>query len=122
VDAVFIIGLEKIEQLQAVHAAVKVPIFVGSAPASLKRDDLAAAGARILLQATSPWQPMVKAVPTSTRTYSAAAPRLTSKTKSPRRRIWKNSLRARITKKWQQEYLADFSAPDQRGARSGYEN
>jgi len=62
VDAIFLVGLEKLEQIEAVHAAVRVPIIVGSAPASLKREDLAARGARILLQGHQPVAAAVKAL------------------------------------------------------------
>ncbi len=54
VDAIFIIGVEALEQVKAVHDAVKLPVIVGSAPASLKREDLAACGARIVLQGHQP--------------------------------------------------------------------
>ena len=62
VDAVFIVGLEKLEQLDAIHAATKLPIIIGSAPASLKREDLAARGARIVLQGHQPVAAAVKAL------------------------------------------------------------
>lgn len=62
VDAVFLVGVEKVEEVKAVHDAVKIPIFVGSAPASIKREDLAAAGARILLTGHQPVAAAVKAV------------------------------------------------------------
>ena len=32
VDAIFIVGLEKLDQLDAIHAATKLPIIIGSAP------------------------------------------------------------------------------------------
>src|SRR5688572_24600821 len=41
VDAVFVTGLQKLEQLDAVRAAVKLPIIVGSAP-GIPRADLEA--------------------------------------------------------------------------------
>jgi oxaloacetate decarboxylase len=41
---------------------VKLPIIVGSAPASLKREDLAASGARILLQGHQPVAAAAKAL------------------------------------------------------------
>ncbi|MBI3937057.1 MAG: isocitrate lyase/phosphoenolpyruvate mutase family protein, partial [Betaproteobacteria bacterium] len=44
VDAIFVAGGEKLEQIEAIHAAVRLPIIMGSAPASLKREDLAARG------------------------------------------------------------------------------
>lgn len=62
VDAIFIIGVENLEHVEAIHNAVKLPIIVGSAPASLKREDLAARGARILLQGHQPVAAAVKAL------------------------------------------------------------
>jgi carboxyvinyl-carboxyphosphonate phosphorylmutase len=62
VDAIFIIGVETVEQVKAVHDAAKLPVIIGSAPASLKREDLAAAGARILLQGHQPIAAAVKAL------------------------------------------------------------
>ena len=62
VDAIFLVGVESLDQVQAVHAAVKLPIIVGSAPASIKREDFAAAGARILLQGHQPVAAAVKAL------------------------------------------------------------
>lgn len=62
VDAIFLVGVEAVEQVRAVHDAVKLPIIVGSAPASIKREDFAKAGARILLQGHQPVAAAVKAV------------------------------------------------------------
>jgi carboxyvinyl-carboxyphosphonate phosphorylmutase len=62
VDAIFIVGVENLEQVEAIHRAVKLPIIIGSAPASLKREDLAARGARILLQGHQPVAAAVKAL------------------------------------------------------------
>jgi carboxyvinyl-carboxyphosphonate phosphorylmutase len=62
VDAIFLVGVESLDQVQAVHDAVKLPIIVGSAPASLKREDFAKAGARILLQGHQPVAAAVKAL------------------------------------------------------------
>ncbi|MBI3966666.1 MAG: hypothetical protein HY329_13610, partial [Chloroflexi bacterium] len=36
-------------QIEAIHRAIDLPLLIGSAPASLKREDLAERGARILL-------------------------------------------------------------------------
>ena len=49
VDALFITGLKKLSDFEAVRAAVKLPIIVGTAP-EIKREDLAARGVRVLLQ------------------------------------------------------------------------
>jgi carboxyvinyl-carboxyphosphonate phosphorylmutase len=62
VDAIFLVGLATIDQIKAVYEAVRLPIIVGSAPASLKREDLAAHGGRILLQGHQPVAAAVKAV------------------------------------------------------------
>ena len=62
VDAIFLVGVEKVEQVKTVRDAVKIPIIVGSAPASIKREDLAAAGARVLLQGHQPVAAAVKAL------------------------------------------------------------
>ncbi|HYC47358.1 MAG TPA: isocitrate lyase/phosphoenolpyruvate mutase family protein [Burkholderiales bacterium] len=62
VDAIFLVGVETIDHVKTVRDAVKIPIIVGSAPASLKREDLAAAGARILLQGHMPIAAAVKAL------------------------------------------------------------
>jgi carboxyvinyl-carboxyphosphonate phosphorylmutase len=45
-----------------VHDATKLPVIVGSAPASIKREDFAAAGARVLLQGHQPVAAAVKAL------------------------------------------------------------
>lgn len=62
VDAIFIIGVESLDQVKAVHEAAKLPVIVGSAPASIKREDLAACGARIVLQGHQPVAAAVKAL------------------------------------------------------------
>ena len=62
VDAIFLVGVETVDQVKAVRDAAKLPIIVGSAPASLKREDLAAAGARVLLQGHQPIPAAVKAL------------------------------------------------------------
>jgi carboxyvinyl-carboxyphosphonate phosphorylmutase len=63
VDTIFIVGLETLDQLSAIQAAAgRLPIIVGSAPASLKREDLAARGARVLLQGHQPIAAAAKAM------------------------------------------------------------
>lgn len=74
-DAIFIIGVENLDQVKAVHDAVKLPVIVGSAPATLKREDLAACGARILLQGHQPVAAAVKALhETYAHLYGGGAP------------------------------------------------
>jgi len=56
------VGVEALEQVKAVHDAVKIPVIVGSAPASIKREEFAAAGARVLLQGHQPVAAAAKAL------------------------------------------------------------
>lgn len=62
VDAIFLVGVEAADQVRAVHDAAKLPVMVGSAPASIRREDFAAAGARVLLQGHQPLPAAVKAL------------------------------------------------------------
>ena len=62
-DAVFLNGeAKKLEHVHAVHAASKLPVIVGSGSGLLKREDLAACGARIMMQGPLPVAAMVKAL------------------------------------------------------------
>jgi carboxyvinyl-carboxyphosphonate phosphorylmutase len=62
VDAVFLVGVESADQVKAVHEAAQLPVMVGSAPPSIKREEFAAAGARVLLQGHQPLPAAVKAL------------------------------------------------------------
>ena len=61
VDAIFITGLKTLVDFDAVRAAVKLPIMVGTAP-EVKREELAARGVRILLQSHPPVRAVAKAL------------------------------------------------------------
>jgi carboxyvinyl-carboxyphosphonate phosphorylmutase len=62
VDAIFLVGVAAADQVRAVHDSAKLPVMVGSAPASIRREDFAAAGARVLLQGHQPLPAAVKAL------------------------------------------------------------
>lgn len=62
VDAIFLVGVESADQVKAVHDAARLPVMVGSAPATIRREDFAAAGARVLLQGHQPLPAAVKAL------------------------------------------------------------
>jgi 2-methylisocitrate lyase-like PEP mutase family enzyme len=64
VDAIFLVGVEAADQVKAVRDAARLPVMVGSAPASIKREEFAAAGARVLLQGHQPLPAAVKALKT----------------------------------------------------------
>ena len=75
VDAIFVVGVESVDQVRAVHEAAKLPVMVGSAPASIKREDFAAAGARVLLQGHHPIPAAMKALKeVYTHLYNGGAP------------------------------------------------
>ncbi len=105
IDAIFLVGVERIEQVRAVHDAVKLPIIVGSAPAALKPEDFAANGARILLQGHLPVAAAVKALhETYVHLYSGGAPAdLKSKVASPQE--MERLINGEAYKRWQREYL-----------------
>jgi carboxyvinyl-carboxyphosphonate phosphorylmutase len=105
VDAILIIGLETPEQVAAVHEAAGLPIIVGSAPASLKRDDLAARGARILLQGHQPVAAAVKALrDTYTHLFGGGAP-ADLKSHIASAQEMERLVAGDDYKKWQREYL-----------------
>jgi carboxyvinyl-carboxyphosphonate phosphorylmutase len=60
VDGIFLSGLEKLPDLDAIRAATKLPIIVGSAP--IKREELAARGVRFCLQGHGVIPAVVKAM------------------------------------------------------------
>ena len=84
VDAIFLTGLKQLSDFDAVRAAVKLPIIVGTAP-EIKREDLAARGVRVLLQGHPPVRAVVKALhEVYTHLYEGGSPAdLKSKLASP---------------------------------------
>ena len=61
IDALFITGLTKLEEFDAIRAAITIPIIVGFAP-MLEREVLEARGVRLLLQGHQPVAAVVKAL------------------------------------------------------------
>jgi oxaloacetate decarboxylase len=105
VDCIFVVGVESLDQVKAVHDASKLPIIVGSAPASIKREEFAAAGARFLLQGHQPLAAAVKAVrEVYTHLYNGGAPKdLKDKIASAKDM---NTFTANdLHKKWISEYM-----------------
>lgn len=75
VDCIFIVGVQSLEQVAAVHEAARLPVIVGSAPPTLGREALAERGARILLQGHQPVAAAVKALyETYAHLYRGGAP------------------------------------------------
>jgi carboxyvinyl-carboxyphosphonate phosphorylmutase len=104
VDALFITGLKKLADFEAIRAAVKLPMIVGSAP-ELKREDLAARGVRILLQGHQPVAAAVKALrETYAHLYNGGAP-ADLKSKIASAEEMERYLDGASYQKWQREYL-----------------
>jgi carboxyvinyl-carboxyphosphonate phosphorylmutase len=105
VDAIFIIGVEALDQVRAVRDAVKLPVIVGSAPASLKREDLAACGARIVLQGHQPVAAAVKALhETYAHLFNGGAP-AELKAKIASAQEMERLVSGENYKQWQREFL-----------------
>jgi carboxyvinyl-carboxyphosphonate phosphorylmutase len=104
VDAIFITGLKKLSDFDAISAATKLPFIVGSAP-DLKREDLAARGVRILLQGHQPVAAAAKALrETYTHLYNSGAP-ADLKSKIASTEEMEGYLNGASYQKWQREYL-----------------
>jgi carboxyvinyl-carboxyphosphonate phosphorylmutase len=105
VDAIFIIGVESLDQVKAVHEAAKLPVMVGSAPASIKRDDFAAAGARVLLQGHQPVAAAVKALRETYAHLHAGGAAADLKDKIASAQEMDKLVNGEAYKRWQKEYL-----------------
>jgi carboxyvinyl-carboxyphosphonate phosphorylmutase len=105
VDAIFLVGVESADQVRAVHDATRLPIMVGSAPASIKREDFAAAGARVLLQGHPPVAAAVKALKeVYTHLYNGGAPADLKDRIAPAKEM-DALVNGESYKKWQKDYL-----------------
>jgi len=105
VDAIFLVGVEAADQVRAVHDAAKLPVMVGSAPASIRREDFAAAGARVLLQGHQPLPAAVKALKeVYAHLYNGGAP-ADLKDRIASAKEMDALVRSETYKKWQKDYL-----------------
>lgn len=62
VDAIFLANIKSLAEVSAIHAAVKIPLISGNAPASITREDFAKNGVRIQLQGHQNIPTIVKAL------------------------------------------------------------
>jgi carboxyvinyl-carboxyphosphonate phosphorylmutase len=75
VDAIFLEGFEKLEHLEALHDAARIPMILGNNRMGHKREDLAARGARIQLNPHLPIAATVHALKeVYTHLYRGGAP------------------------------------------------
>ena len=106
VDMIFIVGVETVAEVQAVYEAVKLPIMVGPAPgASFKHADIAAYGARVMLQGHTPVAAVARALrETYEHLYKGGAPAaLKDKIATPQE--MDKLIGADDYKQWQRDYL-----------------
>ena len=103
VDALFVTSLKKLEHLDAIRAAVRVPILVGTAP--LDRKDLEARGVRFCLQGHGAVAAVVKALrETYSHLHSGGAPAaLKDRIASPEE--MERLVGAERYRSWQRDYL-----------------
>ena len=105
IDAIFLVGVEKLEQIDAIYAAAKLPIILGGAPASIKQEDAAARGARIRLLGHQPVAAAVKALhETYSHLFNGGAP-ADLKSKIASEQEMANLVDNGAYKTWQREYL-----------------
>jgi len=105
VDAIFLVGVESADQVKAVCDAAKLPVMVGSAPASIRREDFAAAGTRVLLQGHQPLPAAVKALKeVYTHLYGGGAP-ADLKDRIASAREMDTLIGSETYRKWQRDYL-----------------
>ncbi|HEX2825097.1 MAG TPA: isocitrate lyase/phosphoenolpyruvate mutase family protein [Burkholderiales bacterium] len=106
VDAIFIVNFEDFAVVEAVHAAVSLPIITGSAGGGVDRKRLRDAGVRIALQGH---QPIAAAVKALTETYEHLKKGGSPSDLKPR--IASADQMARVTRAadydgWQRDYLS----------------
>jgi oxaloacetate decarboxylase len=106
VDAIFVVSVESVDQVKAVHEAAKLPVMVGSAaPGAIKREDAAAAGGRVMLQGHQPVAAAVKAVrEVYTHLFNGGAP-ADLKDKIASQGEIDKLVNAAAYKTWQKDYL-----------------
>jgi carboxyvinyl-carboxyphosphonate phosphorylmutase len=104
VDALFLTGLKKLQDLDAVRAAVSLPIIIGTAPL-LNREDLEARGVRFCLQGHPPVAAVARALHEAyAHLYAGGAPAdLKSKIAAPDEMA--RLVRADTWQKRQRDYL-----------------
>ncbi len=105
VDGIFLANIKSLAEVAAVHAAVKIPLIAGNAPASITREDFAANGVRVQLQGHQNIPTIVKALrEIYTHLYNGGAPAdLAPKMASAKEMA--GIVDEENYKKWQREYL-----------------
>ena len=105
VDAIFVTGLKKLEDFDAIRAATTLPIIIGTAP-GLKREDFAARGVRFCLQGHAAVAASAKALrDTYAHLHGGGAPAdLRSRIAAPEEMA--RYIGEETYKKWREEYLS----------------
>jgi carboxyvinyl-carboxyphosphonate phosphorylmutase len=105
IDAIFVTRLERLDQIEAIHRAVDLPIIVGRPAPLLEREDLAARGVRVLLQGHQPVAAAVRALHEAyAHLFNGGAP-ADLKSKGASAQEMERLLGSENYRKWQREYL-----------------
>jgi oxaloacetate decarboxylase len=105
VDAIFLVGLKTLDQLDAIRAVTDLPLMLGAFPASIKREELAAHGIRIALLGHQPVAAAVRALrETYTHLFNGGTPaEIKSKVASDQEMA--QATREPDFARWQKDYL-----------------
>ncbi|MGO8866493.1 MAG: oxaloacetate decarboxylase [Alphaproteobacteria bacterium] len=105
VDALFLVGVRAREELEAVAAAVKLPLILGGAgPALMELDYLSAKGVRICLQGHQPFLAAVRAVHETLKALrDGTPPAEIAATAAPE--LMRRLTREEAYRRWMQDFL-----------------
>ena len=105
VDALFLVGVRAREELEAVAAAVKLPLILGGAgPALMELDYLSAKGVRICLQGHQPFLAAVRAVHETLKALrDGTLPAQITGTAAPE--LMRRATREEAYRRWMQDFL-----------------
>ena len=104
-DALFLVGVRAREELEAVAAAVKLPLILGGAgPALMDLDYLSAKGVRICLQGHQPFLAAVRAVHETLKALrDGTLPAQITGTAAPE--LMRRATREEAYRRWMQDFL-----------------
>jgi oxaloacetate decarboxylase len=105
VDAIFLLHVTSLDDIGAIHTASGLPVIVGLGPPSLRREDMAARGARLLTQGHHPVAVMIRALQGAyAHLHKGGTPAEMLSTLATEEDV-ENIISSELHRKWQREYL-----------------
>ncbi len=105
VDAIFLVGLKTRDQLEAVSAALEVPLILGGAgPEVMDLDYLSAKGVRVCLQGHQPFMAAVNAIHDTLKALRDGTPPAEIKN-LPSKELMKRATRDADYRRWMNDFL-----------------